>query len=490
MKKLILSILIGITAQSAIAQNQSFKRPTGDFNSINVSGGANVVLIQSDVKDITVSCAAGDEKGIVTEIKDNTLFISGASASETEFAILVSYPTYENIKLEGSSNLGVKGLITASNLKIETEGAAEAIMNISCENLKVKVDGASVLVLKGVAQNASINADGASSLKAYGLDVKNADVVSDGASSVRVNCKDKLTVKTDGASKVKYSGNPINADVNQCISCEVKKVKDEDAKDYAAKSEAPKSDSTTAIKIGKNKAVVFSKDKITITKGETVFFGVDNKASESFGHWAGLELGMNGFGTKDYTTTLPANSSYMDVAYGMKSLNCNLNLMEKTFKIYRNNFGLTTGLGFSFNSYQFKNKTHLYADSSFTGFYNDSLIPSFEKNKLKMSYLQIPLMFEYNSSNKTSNDFHISAGVIGGLKLTSKTKQIYEINNYDYEVIRKDDYNISPFKLDATVRVGYKDFTAFATYALTPLFQKNKGPELYPFTVGIRIVPF
>ena len=99
-------------------------------------------------------------------------------------------------------------------------------------------------------------------------------------------------------------------------------------------------------------------------------------------------------------------------------------------------------------------------------------------------------MLELNTSKRDSRNFHIAFGVIGGLKLGSSTKQIFTTNNHTYETIRRDDYNLFPFKLDATVRIGYGDFTLFGTYSLTPLFEYGKGPELYPFTVGLRICPF
>ena len=51
-------------------------------------------------------------------------------------------------------------------------------------------------------------------------------------------------------------------------------------------------------------------------------------------------------------------------------------------------------------------------------------------------------------------------------------------------------FNTNPFKVDLTARVGYGWFTDFATYSLTPLFEKNRGPELHAFSVGMALVGF
>jgi hypothetical protein len=43
----------------------------------------------------------------------------------------------------------------------------------------------------------------------------------------------------------------------------------------------------------------------------------------------------------------------------------------------------------------------------------------------------------------------------------------------------------------ATARIGWENFHIFATYYLTPLFEKDKGPggpdgvDLFPFEIGI-----
>ncbi len=99
-------------------------------------------------------------------------------------------------------------------------------------------------------------------------------------------------------------------------------------------------------------------------------------------------------------------------------------------------------------------------------------------------------MFEFNTSKNSDRSFHVAVGAIGGYKLSSKTLRTYEINGYEFKEKRKDDFNINPFKLDATARIGYGQFTMFATYSLTELFEPKKGPPVNPFTVGIRIAPF
>ena len=104
------------------------------------------------------------------------------------------------------------------------------------------------------------------------------------------------------------------------------------------------------------------------------------------------------------------------------------------------------------------------------------------------------------------NSFHITLGAIAGVRIGSYTKQVY--NNKEetyflvdnsgnkvatfemdhYTVLDRGAYHLNPFKIDAAFRIGWSHLNLFGTYSVTRMFQKNQGPELYPFTVGITLL--
>jgi hypothetical protein len=102
----------------------------------------------------------------------------------------------------------------------------------------------------------------------------------------------------------------------------------------------------------------------------------------------------------------------------------------------------------------------------------------------------VPVLLEFNTNKNPKKAFHLAFGVIGGYKLGSRTRQILEQNSNEIRVIRKDAYNINPFRVNAHASVGYHNFTLYADYALTPLFENGKGPILYPFTLGVKLISF
>ena len=173
--------------------------------------------------------------------------------------------------------------------------------------------------------------------------------------------------------------------------------------------------------------------------------------------------------------------------------------------------GFTTGLGFQTSNYYFTDNYVMLKDSSVVVAYkiqdSQGNPVSLKTNKMVVSYLNLPLFFEYQTNRyRKISSFHFTLGVIAGVRIGSYTKQVYpeksgsyflvdekgnKIATYEidhYMARNRGAYHLSPFKVDAAFRVGWSHLNLFATYSLTQMFQKDQGPELYPFTVGITLL--
>ena len=197
-------------------------------------------------------------------------------------------------------------------------------------------------------------------------------------------------------------------------------------------------------------------------------------------HWAGLEVGMNMFSRTDYS--LYDGNEFFDLIPG-KSLTWNLNFAEWAFKNEKNNFGLVTGVGLSLSDYTFDQSITIKKDNGLGMIVPVDLNPNgLKKSKLTATYLTAPLMLEGKTPLRMGGShLYLAGGVIGELNIGSHTKYKYR---RDKEKFRSN-FNLSPFKLDLTGRIGFGDLCLFANYSLTPLFKDGKGPELYPLMIGI-----
>jgi len=46
---------------------------------------------------------------------------------------------------------------------------------------------------------------------------------------------------------------------------------------------------------------------------------------------------------------------------------------------------------------------------------------------------------------------------------------------------------MNPVKADAVVRVGYYKLALWGSYTITNMMEKNKAPEIHPYTIGFGV---
>lgn len=245
---------------------------------------------------------------------------------------------------------------------------------------------------------------------------------------------------------------------------------------------------TTNISLGDKRILIIDanpkSDTLTVEPKDTV---KEYKSEVSL--VIGLDAGVNLLRNADGSLTMDSTSNWLELNNG-RSLAWRMQVLAANFPIYKNYIKIKTGLGFAWNGYGLKNDVTMQTRDSSAVYATvvDSAI-SYTKNKFRASYMTVPLLLELNS-DKDEREFHLSVGAIGGWNMGSLIRQKWQDGDHDMDYKHKGDFNVNPFTLDATARIGYKNFTLFAIYGLTPLFEKNKGPEVYPVTVGLQIIPW
>jgi hypothetical protein len=201
------------------------------------------------------------------------------------------------------------------------------------------------------------------------------------------------------------------------------------------------------------------------------------------GHLLLFEIGVNSFAKTNYSGY--AIPDFMDLDQN-KSYEVNIYILRYSLGLqkFKNCIGLVTGMGFNFNDYRFSNP---YTIANESGHITPILLDEngLSKTKLSTTYLTVPLLIEFQIPvNGQDKRVYFSGGIIGGLGLSSHTK----VKRSGNKVKNHDGFNLSPFRYGATFRIGYKDINLFATYYHTTLFKEGRGPEMFPFTIGIGLI--
>jgi hypothetical protein len=240
----------------------------------------------------------------------------------------------------------------------------------------------------------------------------------------------------------------------------------------------------TRIKIGKKEfRVVENNDGVVVFKSSSE--ESHKKECQRFkGHLGGFELGLNSLLSDFWSTTLKPEDSYFNLNTA-KSYTWNFSLPCVSIG-FTKHFGLAATLGINFNKYRFDGNNSIIEDENgIIGPYYPEEGITYSKSKLVTTYATLPLILETQiplaNSKRTIN---IGAGVIGAAKLGSHTKVTFYTGGKEKEK-HKDDFSLNTFRWGATGRIGYEFFQIYGTCYFTSMFENGKGPELYPFEVGI-----
>ncbi len=265
--------------------------------------------------------------------------------------------------------------------------------------------------------------------------------------------------------------------------------------DTLKKHYSPKSDSTK-IRFGKKSITIFDDDENTFVRFPnrkySTNWDVEYRNKNSFkGHWAGIEFGINGFMNKDQSLTMSDDKWFLDLKQA-RSWNFNLNFMQYSIGFGTNKIGLVTGMGLEFNNYHFSNPITLKVENGITGVDSTFIKGGFkvDKTKLSTTHLTIPLLLEFQIPTRDhGHRIFISGGVIGELRIGANTKIEYDDNGKN-EDKNREDFNLSTFRYSFTARAGYRGLKLFANYSPVSLFEKNKGPEVFPYSIGLILISF
>ena len=467
--KLKLAILIGapvLLTNVLLAQNN---QPLPEFDKINLDGRAKVELIIADRNSIYSDGIFIDQP----EVKNGVLYINDGTKNGE--VIKVYTKSISSIKLDGQARLGCTDSIKSNDLVINMDGAAKAELVVAAKNLRIDIDGAANLYISGTTELLSAETDGAAKISGDKLIATQANINADGASSANIFVTSNLIAKTDGASSIKFSGNPSNKSLSMDGISSIKDLTNNET------FNDDKNNDTTKVSVGKYKFLILEDDKKEKSQAKP--------RKEMKTVYQGFEWGINALTTEDMKFSHDTQYNYLNTNLG-RSWFFGLNLFELDAQIIKNKVALTTGLGMQWSNYHFDGDRYLTPKIDSLGATTSGLALS--KNKLYTFDLNAPFLIKFAPGSKSpgKKGFHLATGFIVRYVATARTFTETKANGYTQKTRIQDDFNINPFKVDATVRVGFNKVNLFATYALTPYFNNSKAPDIRTFAAGVTLIGF
>jgi hypothetical protein len=464
MKKIILVLSIVISSMLAFSQN---KISIPDFNKMVISANFEIKLIKSDSNfllfnetDIKKFSSNYLNKGF--KVNNNVLTFD---LSEFNNAIPVDITIYsknlQKIKLEGNAKIkmGNDSIFKATSFTIIADGATKSDLNLEVGTLNAEINGASKLTLDGKAAEGKIEATGASKINAIGMVFENLDVEATGASKITATVKNNLKAEASGVSRIEFAGNPKNEEINVSGASKIEKVNGDEIDEDA----------------GHEKAEILIKSKNKHKKNSTEMI-------EAFG---GFEFGVGTFVTPNMNTTLDTANKYLESNLG-SSWRFAINFGDFDLPIIKGYLALSTGFGFSFDHYGFKNKDTLINGENTKVLEFKATDVTLTTSRLSQFNLTIPFLIKLNSNcNKNNHRFYVATGVIINYTIGNSIYTEYSKNGVDYTKRYTSDFFVNKFRADATLRIGYNHMSVFANLGMLPMFDTEKIADTRTMQTGL-----
>ena len=161
-------------------------------------------------------------------------------------------------------------------------------------------------------------------------------------------------------------------------------------------------------------------------------------------------------------------------------------------------FAFLPGIGFGFVKFEFEDDITLGYTSDFDTLriieLDDEVYEEVKKSQFAINYVDIPLEFRFTTNKDIrGKGFMIAVGGKFGMKIDGYTRIKYKQDDETKKSKLKQDYNLNTFRYGVQARVGWRAINLYGYYALSPLFDKGKGPEQKEITnlkVGLSIALF
>jgi hypothetical protein len=203
-------------------------------------------------------------------------------------------------------------------------------------------------------------------------------------------------------------------------------------------------------------------------------------------HWGGfgvgfLSLSSGGLGHINDVMGLGLKSE--------SSLEYNLNILEQSYILsHGSGWALVTGAGLRWSRFRLDERGYLAESGGITTLHNVAAGMLLESSKLNITAVTIPLMLEWQDVSRKNASPFISAGLVAVIKTASASKIVYTDGGGSKQKDKMDSgMNLRPVTCDVLLQAGFGCLGAYARYSPIGLFEKDKGPEVFPVSIGLQL---
>lgn len=229
-----LSFISATSAQKYLNDKNAQIRNVASFHGIEVSGGIDLYLDQSNTTAVAVSATDEEDRDMIKTVVENgilKIYIKkpnnwlSVSWGNKQLKAYVSVKQVDLLRASGGSDILINESLNCQNLSMSLSGGSDCKGRVQAQELFIQVSGGSDAILEGQVNQLKVQASGGSDVKGYGLVSNIAHLSASGGSDIYVSVQRELTAAASGGSDIYYKGEPVKRQVSASGSSDIKRAK-------------------------------------------------------------------------------------------------------------------------------------------------------------------------------------------------------------------------------------------------------------------------
>jgi hypothetical protein len=183
---------------------------TAGFKSIEVHGGIEVVIEQSDKAAITVETDKNLQKHITTKIENGVLKIDADTNFDSEDSpkVTVKMPVIESLQASSGAEIRSENTLKGQSILLDTSSAGEIDLNLEFDSISSKSSSGSGITIVGKALEFESKSSSGAEIDAQDLLVNEVTADASSGAFIGVHPIVRLEAKASGGGEITYNIEP------------------------------------------------------------------------------------------------------------------------------------------------------------------------------------------------------------------------------------------------------------------------------------------
>lgn len=199
----------------------------GDFKSIEVSNGIDLIIEQSDKTEITVEADDNLQRSITTTVENGVLIVAcdyNSFINIESKKVTVKMPVIEALKASSASSINSTNTLKSENIILRTSSAASMNLKVKSDNISCKSSSGSSINIEGMALSLETTASSGSDIDAKDLLANEVNATASSGATISVHPIVSLKAKASSGSNVDYNTTPKSIEKRASSGASIDKI--------------------------------------------------------------------------------------------------------------------------------------------------------------------------------------------------------------------------------------------------------------------------